>query len=133
MGTKNGGRRKRPWRQNGSPFRLPTSRASPFKECQEEATEATTIRSEESREESSGKRAEEERHRAKAKGMGGDAGERFGGGEIETDRVSEKSEEGEDGEEVGGEGEEDGEAQQGKRLWPEYCHRPRIFSPHDPL
>ncbi len=65
--------------------------------------------------------------------MGGDIGERERRGAIEADRVSEELEEGEDGETVGGEGEEDREAHQSHAVWTQDRHRPRLRSPHDPF
>ena len=51
--------------------------------------------------------------------MGGEAGGRAGGGAVEADRVPAEPQEGEDGEEVGGEGEEDRAAHESQRARPE--------------
>jgi len=65
--------------------------------------------------------------------VGGDSGERHGGGASEADRVAAELEEREDGEAVGGEGEEDGEAEQSDAVRTQDRRRPRLRSPHDSL
>lgn len=63
--------------------------------------------------------------------MGLNAGELDGGREVEGDRVEKGDEEGENGEEVGGEREEDREALRCQTTRPEHRPRSPIFPSHD--